>query len=307
MTDSTGGTDLLARPARHEPKATDMSASHALMRRRGVGSARTRRDVYFRVPSFPGTGRCERPLEEMQQGEGDRRCPREGSPRTSHSGRAQEGEGTYWESLGRRRPAGTSSAQRWTDRCGIPSRCKGEVGFVFHIKKRDRADRGGARQALARTGAQRMVRWATRRWRVVGNIRICHGALEHTGATRSHCDVGAHYRKAVAYNEAPWRTPPARWRACETWCEADARAPGIDDFADRFFDALVTLKPPRRAPCCSSGCGANRRMDAGVAGGPGGAARCSTRSLETLIEADAQRPRLQRLAAERTRRAARAI
>jgi cysteinyl-tRNA synthetase len=83
----------------------------------------------------------------------------------------------------------------------------------------------------------------------------------------------------------------------------DVSAPGIDDFADTFFDALADdfNTPQARAVLFDWVAEANRRMDAGVAVGPGRLGEMLyALGLETLLEADAEAPdELQRLAAER--------
>jgi cysteinyl-tRNA synthetase len=139
----------------------------------------------------------------------------------------------------------------------------------------------------------------------VGNIRLLHGALEQYGRDAFLMwMVGAHYRKPVAYTEdALEDATRAVARVRDVVRRLDASAPGIDDFADTFFDALADdfNTPQARAVLFEWVAEANRRMDAGVAVGPGRLGEMLyALGLETLLEADDEAPaELQRLAAER--------
>jgi cysteinyl-tRNA synthetase len=139
----------------------------------------------------------------------------------------------------------------------------------------------------------------------VGNIRLLHGALEQYGRDAFLMwMVGAHYRKPVTYTEEALEDATrAVARVRDVVRRLDADAPGIDDFADTFFDALADdfNTPQARAVLFEWVAEANRRMDAGVAVGPGRLGEMLyALGLETLLEADDEAPdELQRLAAER--------
>ena len=83
----------------------------------------------------------------------------------------------------------------------------------------------------------------------------------------------------------------------------DADAPGMDDYVERFFDALADdfNTPQARAVLFEWVAEANRRIDAGEPVGPGRLGEMLyALGLEGLSEEDAEAPEeLQRLAAER--------
>src|ERR671915_451027 len=107
-----------------EPKASEtIDAIIALIEAlvEGGHAYEARGDVYFRVASFDGYGKLSnRPLEEMQQGEGDDAAELKASPQDFALWKARkEGEDTFWESpwAGRWPASGCTTAwSRWTRR-----------------------------------------------------------------------------------------------------------------------------------------------------------------------------------------------
>jgi cysteinyl-tRNA synthetase len=139
----------------------------------------------------------------------------------------------------------------------------------------------------------------------VGNIRLLHGALEQFGRDAFLMwMVGAHYRKPVAYTEEALEDAT---RAVERVKDAvrrlDADAPGMDEYVERFFDALADdfNTPQARAVLFEWVAEANRRVDAGERVGPGRLGEMLyALGLEGLLEGDSEAPEeLRRLAAER--------
>ena len=132
-----------------------------------------RGDVYFRVASYPDYGKLSnRPLEEMQQGEGDDAAEVKEAPQDFALWKARkEGEDTFWESpWGEGRPG-------WHIECSAMAEEILGVDFEIHgggigprlpaPRERDRPDRGGARAGRSRASGCTTAwsRWATRRWR----------------------------------------------------------------------------------------------------------------------------------------------
>jgi cysteinyl-tRNA synthetase len=119
--------------------------------------------------------------------------------------------------------------------------------------------------------------------------------------------VGAHYRKPVAYTEealADARRAADRIRELVRRLDPEAEAPGMNEYAERFFDALADdfNTPQARAVLFDWVAEANRRIDAGETLGPGRLREMLyVLGLESLLEAgDEQAPEeLLRLAAER--------
>ena len=142
----------------------------------------------------------------------------------------------------------------------------------------------------------------------VGNIRLLHGALEEFGRDAFVMwTVGAHYRKPVAYSEdalAEASRAVDRVRELRRRLDPAAPAPGIDEYAERFFDALADdfNTPQARAVLFDWVAEANRRLDAGETLGPGRLGEMLyALGLEGLLEAgDEEVPEeLRRLARER--------
>ena len=325
MTDAyVADTDLLGlgRPD-HEPKASEtidaiVDADRGADRRRATPTRRGG-DVYFRVASFDGYGKLSnRPLEEMQQGEGDDAAEVKEAPQDFALWKARkEGEDTCVAVALGRRPArlahrvlgdgGGAPGRRLRD----PRRRLGPG--LPPPRERDRADRGRPRAAA---GAASGCTTAWSRWRdekmakSVGNIRLLHGAIEQFGRDAFVMwIVGAHYRQPIAYTEetladaAPRRRP--RPRADPATRRRRGRAPAeLDAIVERFFDHLADdFNTPPPAPCCSTWVAeANRRIDAGERLGPGRLGEMlHAFGLERLSEGDTESAPedVERLAAER--------
>ena len=305
----------LGRPD-HEPKATEtidaiielieslVESDHAYER----GG-----DVYFRVASFPGYGKLSnRPLEEMQQGEGDDAAELKESPQDFALWKARkDGEDTYWESpWGEGRPG-------WHIECsamaevvlGIPFEVHGGGSdLVFPHHENEIAQTEAARgRPLSRTWMHNgMVQMGEAKMaKSVGNIRLLQGALDEFGRDAFLMWlVGAHYRKPVDYTEeALADATRAVARVRDVIRRLDPDAPGIDDHVEPFFDALADdfNTPQARAVLFEWVAEANRRMDAGERVGPGRLSEMLyALGLETLLEVEEEAPvELKRLAAER--------
>src|SRR5215212_3897269 len=109
-----------------EPKATETIGAIVALIRDLVDSGHAYErggDVYFRVASFDGYGKLSnRPLEEMQQGEGDDAADLKEAPQDFALWRASTPGGSRPGATAA--PAGTSSARPWPRRCsGSRSRC----------------------------------------------------------------------------------------------------------------------------------------------------------------------------------------
>jgi cysteinyl-tRNA synthetase len=305
----------LGRPD-HEPRATEtidsiielieslIASDHAYAR----GG-----DVYFRVASFPGYGKLSnRPLEEMQQGEGDDAAELKESPQDFALWKARkDGEDTYWESpWGEGRPG-------WHIECsamaevvlGIPFEVHGGGSdLVFPHHENEIAQTEAARdKPLSRTWMHNgMVQMGEAKMaKSVGNIRLLQGALEEFGRDAFLMwIVGAHYRKPVDYTEeALADATRAVARVRDVVRRLDPDAPGIDDHVEPFFDALADdfNTPQARAVLFEWVAEANRRMDAGERVGPGRLGEMLyALGLETLLDVEEDAPdELKRLAAER--------
>jgi cysteinyl-tRNA synthetase len=264
-------------------------------------------DVYFRVGSFDGYGKLSnRPLEEMQQGEGDDAAAVKEAPQDFALWKARkEGEDTFWESpWGDGRPG-------WHIECSAMAETLLGVDFeihgggsdlIFPHHENEIAQTEAARgRPLARLWMHNgMVEMAEAKMaKSVGNIRLLHGALEQFGReTFLMWLVGAHYRKPVAYTEAALEDAA---RAVERIRELVRRLdpaetsspPELDAAADRFFDHLADdfNTPAARAELFAWVAEANRRLDAGKRLGPGRLGEMlHALGLESLLSGDAERP-----------------
>ena len=109
----------------------------------------------------------------------------------------------------------------------------------------------------------------------VGNFRLLHGALDQFGREPFLMwMVGAHYRKPVSYSEDALEDAGRavdRVREFVRRLDPGAEAPGIDEYAERFFAALADdFNTPRaRAVVFDWIAEGNRRIDAGERLGPG--------------------------------------
>ena len=153
-----------------------------------------RGDVYFRVASYPDYGKLSnRPLDEMQQGEGDDAAEVKEAPQDFALWKARkEGEDTFWESpWGEGRPG-------WHIECSAMAEEILGVDFEVHgggygprlpaPRERDRPDRGRARAGRSRACGCTTAwsRWAPRRWRSrSATSGCCTARSKSSGAKRS--------------------------------------------------------------------------------------------------------------------------
>jgi cysteinyl-tRNA synthetase len=274
-------------------------------------------DVYFRVASFPGYGKLSnRPLEDMQQGEGDDAAEVKESPQDFALWKARkEGEDTHWDSpWGAGRPGWHIECSAMAEQIlGLDFEVHGGGSdLVFPHHENEIAQTESARQQpLARVWMHNgMVELdAEKMAKSVGNIRLLQGALETFGREAFVMwMVGAHYRKPVSYTEEALedaRRSVDRVREFVRRLEPQAEAPGIDEYAERFFDALADdfNTPQARAVLFDWVAEGNRRMDAGESLGPGRLAEMLwALGLESILElgADEEAPdELRRLLSER--------
>jgi cysteinyl-tRNA synthetase len=273
-------------------------------------------DVYFRVSSFPGYGKLSnRPLEEMQQGEGDDAAELKELPQDFALWKARkEGEDTGWESpWGEGRPGWHIECSAMAEEVlGVPFEVHGGGSdLVFPHHENEIAQTEAARgKPLSRTWMHNgMVQMGEEKMaKSVGNIRLLHGALDEYGRDAFVMwMVGAHYRKPVAYSaEALEEAGRAVERVRDVVRRLDPDAspvPGLDAHAERFFDALADdfNTPIAQSVLFEWVADANRRIDAGEAVPPGRLGEMlAALGLESLLEADEEAPEeLQRLVAER--------
>jgi cysteinyl-tRNA synthetase len=276
----------LGRPDR-EPKASEtigdiITLIEALVE--GGHAYEARGDVYFRVGSFDGYGKLSnRPLEEMHQGEGDDAADVKESPQdfALWKGR-KEGEDTWWDSpWGPGRPG-------WHIECSAMAEAflgldfeihGGGSDLVFPHHENEIAQTEAARgKPLARVWMHNgMVEMDEQKMaKSVGNIRLLHVALEEFGRDALVMWlVGAHYRKPLAFSEDALADAGRAVQRVREFCrrlDPDAAEPaGLDDFVERFFDALADdfNTPAARAILFDWVAEGNRRMDAGESLGRG--------------------------------------
>jgi cysteinyl-tRNA synthetase len=277
-----------------------------------------RGDVYFRVASFDGYGKLSnRPLEEMQQGEGDDAAELKQAPQDFALWKAhKEGEDTWWDSpWGRGRPG-------WHIECSAMAETILGVDFEIHGGGTDLVFPHHENE-IAQTEAAR-GRPLARLWmhngmiemdeakmaKSVGNIRDLRGAIEQFGREAFLMwMVSAHYRKPVAYTEetlADAARAAARVRELVRRLDPEAApAPDLDELAERFFDELADdfNTAAARAVLFEWVSEANRRLDAGERLGPGRLEEMlHAFGLESLLEAAGEEEapeEVRRLAAER--------
>ena len=299
-----------------EPKATETVDAIVALIQDLVDSDHAyerRGDVYFRVASFDGYGRLSnRPLEEMQQGEGDDAAELKEAPQdfALWKGR-KEGEDTWWESpWGEGRPGWHIECSAMAEAVlGVPFEIHGGGSdLVFPHHENEIAQTEAARgKPLSRTWMHNgMVEMGDEKMaKSVGNIRLLHAALDQFGREAFVMwMVGAHYRKPVAYSEEALEdSTRAVARVRDVIRRLDDDAPGLDQFLDPFFDALADdfNTPQARAVLFEWVAEANRRMDDGQRLGPGRLREMLyALGLETLLEVEEEAPEeLQQLAAER--------
>jgi cysteinyl-tRNA synthetase len=303
-----------------EPKASEsIGAIVALIEAliEGGHAYEARGDVYFRVGSFDGYGKLSnRPLEDMQQGEGDDAAELKEAPQDFALWKARkEGEDTFWESpWGEGRPG-------WHIECSAMAETILGVDFevhgggsdlVFPHHENEIAQTEAARgKPLARLWMHNgMVEMGEEKMaKSVGNIRLLHGALEQFGREPFLMWlVGAHYRKPVAYTEEALEDAArAAGRVRELVRRLDPGAAAdadLDRLTERFFDHLADdfNTAAARAVLFEWVAEANRRLDAGERFGPGRLGEMlHALGLESLSEADGEEApeEVRGLAAER--------
>ena len=309
----------LGRPD-HEPKASETIGGIVALIEALIESDHAyvaRGDVYFRVASFDGYGKLSnRPIEEMQQGEGDDAADVKESPQdfALWKGR-KEGEDTWWDApWGQGRPG-------WHIECSAMAEAilgldfevhGGGSDLVFPHHENEIAQTEAARgKPLARVWMHNgMVEMDSEKMaKSVGNIRLLHRALEEFGRDALVMwMVGAHYRKPVAFSEEALADAGRAVQRVREFCrrlDPDAPEPdGLDEVVERFFDALADdfNTPTARAILFDWIAEGNRRMDAGEAVGPGRLGEMLyALGLEGLLEErDEQAPEaVRRLADER--------
>jgi cysteinyl-tRNA synthetase len=273
-------------------------------------------DVYFRVASFDGYGKLSnRPLDEMQQGEGDDAAALKESPQDFALWKAtKEGEDTSWPApWGEGRPG-------WHIECSAMA--EGILGVDFEIHgggsdlvfphhENEIAQTEAARgkplariwmhNGMVQMGAEKMAK-------SVGNIRLLHAALAEYGRDALVMYfVGGHYRQPLVFSEEALEDASAAVeRVRNFWRRIDREAPapeGQEEYVERFFDALADdfNTPTARAVLFDWVQEGNRRMDAGEQVGAGRLPELlHALGLETLMEEEAgPGEEAERLAAER--------
>ena len=303
-----------------EPKASEtIEAIVALIADliEGGHAYEARGDVYFRVASYDGYGKLSnRPLEEMQQGEGDDAAELKESPQDFALWKARkEGEDTFWETpWGDGRPGWHIECSAMAEEIlGVDFEIHGGGSdLVFPHHENEIAQTEAARgKPLARLWMHNgMVEMGQEKMaKSVGNIRLLHGALEQFGREAFLMwMVGAHYRKPVAYTEETLEDAgraAGRVRDVVRRLDRDAvPAADLDALAERFFDELADdfNTAAARGVLFEWVAEANRRVDAGERLGPGRLGEMlHAFGLESLLEGgDEEAPEeIRRLAAER--------
>jgi cysteinyl-tRNA synthetase len=268
-------------------------------------------DVYFRVGSFDGYGKLSnRPLEEMQQGEGDDATALKESPQDFALWKAQkEGEDTAWDApWGRGRPGWHIECSAMAEEIlGLDFEIHGGGSdLVFPHHENEIAQTEAARgKPLARLWMHNgMVRLEGEKMaKSVGNIFLLHEALDQAGRDALIMYfVSGHYRQPIAYSEDALAEAAAsvhRIRDFARRLDPDAPAEGIEPYAERFFGALADdfNTPAARAALFDWIAEGNRRLDAGERVGPGSLAEMLhviglANLLEGEDEADAEAKRL---------------
>jgi cysteinyl-tRNA synthetase len=308
----------LGRPD-HEPKASEtigpiVELIQALI---DSGHAYTAGgDVYFRVATFDEYGKLSnRPLEEMQQGEGDDAAELKESPQDFALWKAnKEGEDTSWEApWGAGRPGWHIECSAMAEQIlGLDFEIHGGGSdLVFPHHENEIAQTEAARgEPLARIWMHNgMVRMGEEKMaKSVGNIRLLHVALDEFGRDALLMYLaGGHYRQPLAFSEEALEDARAAVDRIRNFClRLDREAPApedLDGLAERFFDALADdfNTPAARAVLFDWVQEGNRRIDEGERVGVGRLPEMlHALGLERLLEAE-QGPGedAERLAAER--------
>jgi cysteinyl-tRNA synthetase len=259
-------------------------------------------DVYFRVASFDGYGKLSnRPLEEMQQGEGDDAADLKESAQDFALWKAhKEGEDTRWPApWGEGRPGWHIECSAMAEQLlGVDFEVHGGGSdLVFPHHENEIAQTEAARgKPLARIWMHNgMVRIDGEKMaKSLGNIFQLHAALDEYGpeALKMYFAAG-HYRQPLAFS--PEALEDAR-AAVETVREharkLEAGAPepeGQAAYVERFLAALADdfNTAAARGALFEWLREANRRIDAGERLGPGRLGEMlHLLGLESLLEAD---------------------
>jgi len=297
----------LGRPD-YEPKATETIDGIVALIKDLIDSGHAYAadgDVYFRVASFGDYGKLSnRPLEDMQQGEGDDAAQLKESPQDFALWKAQkEGEDTAWDApWGHGRPG-------WHIECSAMAEEILGVDFdvhgggsdlVFPHHENEIAQTEAARgKPLARIWMHNgMVRLEGEKMaKSVGNIFLLHEALEQAGRDALIMYfVSGHYRQPIAYSEdalADAAASVARIRDFARRLDADAPAEGIEPYVERFFAALRDdfNTAAARAVLFEWIAEGNRRLDAGeMLGGGALEEMLYVLGLDNLLEPEEAAP-----------------
>jgi cysteinyl-tRNA synthetase len=274
-------------------------------------------DVYFRVASFDGYGKLSnRPLEEMQQGEGDDAAAVKEAPQDFALWKARkEGEDTSWPSpWGDGRPGWHIECSAMAEQIlGVDFEIHGGGSdLVFPHHENEIAQTEAARgRPLARVWMHNgMIEMDSEKMaKSVGNISLLHSALDEFGRDALIMYfVAGHYRKPQAYSEealADAARAVARVREFGRRLDPAAGEPeGLAPYEQRFFDALADdfNTPAARAALFDWIAEGNRRLDAGERLGVGQLAEMLwVIGLENLLAGDGAGPppEAARLLAER--------
>ena len=262
-------------------------------------------DVYFRVSSFPDYGKLSnRPLEEMQQGEGDDAARLKESPQDFALWKAQkEGEDTAWDApWGRGRPGWHIECSAMAEEIlGVDFEVHGggsDLVFPHHENEIAQTE-AARRKPLARIWMHNgMVRLEGEKMaKSVGNIFLLHEALDQAGRDALVMYfVSGHYRQPIAYSAEALAEAAAsveRIRDFARRLDPDASATGIESYAKRFFAALADdfNTPAARAALFDWVTEGNRLLDSGQKLGRGALEdMLGVLGLENLLDVDEDRP-----------------
>jgi cysteinyl-tRNA synthetase len=263
-------------------------------------------DVYFKVASYDGYGKLSnRPLAEMQQGEGDDAAELKKAPQDFALWKAhKEGEDTHWESpWGEGRPGWHIECSAMAEQLlGLDFEIHGGGSdLVFPHHENEIAQTEAARgKPLARIWMHNgMVEMdAEKMAKSVGNIRLLHNAIDEFGRDALVMYfVSGHYRKPLAFSEealADASRAVARVREFVRRLDPAAGEPdGLEPYAQRFFDALADdfNTPAARAALFDWVAEGNRRLDAGESLGVGQLAEMlRVIGMESLLESEGAGP-----------------
>jgi cysteinyl-tRNA synthetase len=281
-------TDRLAlgRPD-HEPKASEtiepiVDLIGALIEQDHAYAAGG--DVYFRVRTFPEYGKLSnRKLEDMDQGEGDDAAAElKESPQDFALWKARKPEeDTSWPApWGEGRPGWHIECSAMAEQIlGLDFDVHGGgLDLVFPHHENEIAQTEAARRKpLARIWMHNgMVQFEEEKMsKSVGNIRSLEGAIDEYGRDALVMYfVSGHYRSPLAFSPEVLDDAARsveRIRDLARRLDGEAGAPGIEPYAERFWDALADdfNTPIALAALFDWVREANRRIDAGDRVGPG--------------------------------------